>query len=477
MLKTKENKIIFFSVLVLACLVYINFITGYFSIDSSKIINLGYDGYAINYSFWDGRIVMGILCMIANAINLNLKVFYIILICLSMLILSFTVLKLYTVISKYKKTGVKEKIILAVLAFCYIFNFTTINSMEFVECIVMSLSILLYILVAENIVIKKDVKKVVLYTFLAGICYQGTINMLFITAILFFFLEYKKGEKIDKKKLIFSIIGVIIAVILNVVLKKVMEIIIGSTVCGERMSGDILGNITKIIQGMYFLIIESLYLFPKYAYISFNAISLLIIFIYCVKNKNIKIWYNAFFLFIMSIVSSFVLLIVFDGIQNGNGRVFGSIGASFSVLWIYVYIKTDIFKEKSLLKYLSVLVITCFMILNLYNTVEKSGILKESNNIEKELSLKITNEITRYEAETNEKIKYIKIKYQLAEARNLSPLVITRNSIITSTFDEKIIKIYTDKDLEKLFFEEEDLEKVKEEDVKCEKDTVYVLVD
>ena len=255
-----------------------------------------------------------------------------------------------------------------------------------------------------------------------------------------------------------------------------MEIIIGSTVCGERISGDILGNITKIIQGMYFLIIESLYLFPKYAYISFNAISLLIIFIYCVKNKNIKIWYNAFFLFIMSIVSSFVLLIVFDGIQNGNGRVFGSIGASFSVLWIYVYIKTDIFKEKSLLKYLSVFVITCFMILNLYNTVEKSGILKESDNIEKELSLKIMNEITRYEAETNEKIKYIKIKYQLAEARNLSPLVITRNSIITSTFDEKIIKIYTDKDLEKLFFEEEDLEKVKDEDIKCEKDTVYVLV-
>ena len=43
-------------------------------------------------------------------------------------------------------------------------------------------------------------------------------------------------------------------------------------------------------------------------------------------------------------------------------------------------------------------------------------------------------------------------------------------------FDEKIIKIYTDRDLEKLFFEEEDLEKVKEEDIKCEKDTVYVLV-
>ena len=58
----------------------------------------------------------------------------------------------------------------------------------------------------------------------------------------------------------------------------------------------------------------------------------------------------------------------------------------------------------------------------------------------------------------------------------MAPLVITRNSIITSTFDEKIIKIYTDKDLEKLFFEEEDLEKVKDEDIKCEKDTVYVLV-
>ena len=166
MLKTKENKIIFLIVTIISFLIYIFFLTGYYSVDAEKIVNLGYDGYAMNYSFYDGRIIMGIICMIANSLNINLEVFYIILLSISILISAITVLKIYDIISKYKETKIKQKIILAILAFCYIFNFMTINNMEFIECIVMAISILFYILTAENIIIKKNSKKAFIYAFI-----------------------------------------------------------------------------------------------------------------------------------------------------------------------------------------------------------------------------------------------------------------------------------------------------------------------
>ena len=479
MLKTKENKIIFLIVTIISFFIYIFFLTGYYSVDAEKIVNLGYDGYAMNYSFYDGRIIMGIICMIANSLNINLEVFYIILLSISILISAITVLKIYDIISKYKETKIKQKIILAILAFCYIFNFMTINNMEFIECIVMAISILFYILTAENIIIKKNSKKAFIYAFIAGIAYQGTINILFITTILFALLENNKQEKTENKKIIYSIICVIIAIILNIVIKQIMEIIIGSTIQSQRLNTNIFSNVNKMFEGIYLLIINSLYLFPKYAYIIFNIGSLIIIYIYCIKNKNIKIWYNTIFLFIMSIISSLILLVIFDGIQITNGRIFESVGASFSIIWIYVCIKTDILDNKGILKNISIAIITIYLILNCYNILKITKYFKQINEIDKELAINIEKEIKEYEKSTNKEIKYIEVKYGESSSyknEEIKPLAYHRSMKLTGRFNEDTVKIYTNIDLEKRFFEEEHLEKVKDEPIVCEEDTVYVLI-
>ena len=479
MLKTKENRIILLITIIVACLIYSSFLTGYFSMDTEKIVEFGYDGYAMNYSFYDGRIIMGIICLVANLININLKLLYIILVAIAILISSITVLKLCDIINKYKDTGIKQKIILAIIAFCYIFNFMTINNMEFIECMVMALSVLLYILATENIVIKKDSKKAFLYTFFAGICYQGTINILFITTILFMLLGYKKEEKTSDKKIIFCVMWAVIAIIGDAILKILMDVVIGNTVQPDRMNMNILENIKNIFQGMNDLIIESLLLFPKYAYLIFNVGSLIIICIYCIKNKKVLTWYNAVLLFVISIASSLVLLVVYDGIAIANGRIFGSIGASFSVIWLYAYVKTDIFTNKGIIKNISILIVVGFFILNCYNIFQTTTMFREVNEKDQEIAKSIEQKITQYEAQTGNKIKYVKIRYNPISKNmygNLDFKLYLRSMVMTARFNENIIKLYTGIDLEKEYFDESEIEKLNGESIVCIEDTVYMLV-
>lgn len=477
MLKVKENKIILLVIIIVTCLMYNNFLTGYWSMDTDKIIKLGYVGYAINYSFYDGRILMGIICVMANIIHMDLKIFYIILLSISILISSITVLKLYNIINKYKNAKIKQKVILIVLVFCYIFNFMTINNMEYIECAVMAISIFLYTLAAENIAIKKEPKKVFLYIFLAGICYQGTINMLFLTTILFMLLEYKKEEKTFNKKNLYCIMWAIFAIIGNVILKLLIDSIIRNSIQAERLSINILENITIMFQKIGYLLVKSLDLFPKYIYLIFNIGSLIIIYIYCVKNKKIFVWYNVFFLFLMSIVSSMVLLIIYNGIEITNGRIFESIGASFSVMWIYAYVKTDIFNSKGLIKFMSVTIILVFLLINCYTIIKTTMMFKEVNEKDEELSKKIEQKIIVYEEQTGEEIKYVKIKYGMILSNDIESKLCLRSMILSARFNENTIKLYTNIDLEREDFSETDMEKVKDEPIICSENTVYVLIE
>ena len=481
MLKIKENKIVLLPIVIITCIIYCNFLTGYWSMDTDKIVKLGYDGYAMNYSFYDGRILMGIICIIANVINIDLKILYIILLAISILVSSFTVLKLYSIIGKYKSVDIKQKVILIIITFCYIFNFMTVNNMEYIECAVMSISILFYILSAENIVIKKKPLKAFLYTFLAGICYQGTINMLFLTTILFMFLEYKKEEKIFNKKIISCMICAVIAIIGDMALKILIDKFIGNTVQAERISVDILKNINNIFQEIGYLLVKSLQLFPEYAYLLFNIVSLIILYIYCIRNKKIFIWYNAVFLFLMSIVSSLVLLIIYDGIETANGRIFGSIGASFSTIWLYVYVKTDIFNSKGIIRIMSVLIVVGFLVINCYTIVQTTVMFKNVNKKDEELAKEVEQKITEYEEQTGRKVEYVKIKYDVfprdEQDKSIDYKLYLRSMILTARFNEDIIKLYTGIDLERMYFSEEDTEKQGDETIVCSDDTVYILVE
>ncbi len=214
-LKNKENIILYFISIIITAISYTAFLKGYYSIDTPKIIQLGYDGYAIAYSFYDGRLIMTLIGLIANIISIGIKQYYILLLIFSIIISSISVIKIYTIVTNIKQPKNKMmKIIVFIAAYTYIFHFMNINNFQFVECIIMSMSILFYILSAEEIILKTNKKMGFIYCLFAILCYQGTINVLISTAILMIII---KDYKINKKaiKQFFDLVVVCIIAVRN----------------------------------------------------------------------------------------------------------------------------------------------------------------------------------------------------------------------------------------------------------------------
>lgn len=114
----KERNIIIIVTIILACLTYAFFMTGYYSLDTQRVIAQGFDGYAIeDASFPDGRVFMGIICLIASKTNISYTLFYQIMLIGAIVISAFAVYKIYNIINHYKKAeNKKEKIILYIIA-------------------------------------------------------------------------------------------------------------------------------------------------------------------------------------------------------------------------------------------------------------------------------------------------------------------------------------------------------------------------
>jgi len=100
--KIKGEKIIkFLIILVISCIVYSPLLVGHYSTDTYNIANRGYKEYAINYSLNDGRPVMCLISLLANAIHLPIMPYIIILTFIALIISSMSVLKLQELILKY----------------------------------------------------------------------------------------------------------------------------------------------------------------------------------------------------------------------------------------------------------------------------------------------------------------------------------------------------------------------------------------
>ena len=65
----KKNIYILIGIIIVAVLMYINWITMHYSADTYNIINVGYEKYATNWSLKDGRLFMYIITMISAKIN------------------------------------------------------------------------------------------------------------------------------------------------------------------------------------------------------------------------------------------------------------------------------------------------------------------------------------------------------------------------------------------------------------------------
>lgn len=351
----KKDIVIYIGILIFSSIILWQFISGHYATDTYAINNLGYEKYSINYWLEDGRIIMALVGFISNSLNIPLDIFAKVLTFMGIMISSFIVFMLYKIILKYKSTDNKLiKLLVLIISYITIYNFMYIENLYFVDSFAMSISVLVYIL-AAYILCKKEK-----YSFLKSIIlvvigifsYQATISIFIVFTILFTVLKNINDNKLNKKtaeiliKDILRMISIVaIAVLLNLIFVNIISSIF-------NLSQNRIGSIKNIFFFASYIVrnviiqilIGTCGLYPKWMFLIFFSIIFLVVLLYNKKQKENYKTILILFLSILIILSSFLVnLLSLTSIDAGRMRFV--IGALIGIIFIYIYVKSNIFEK------------------------------------------------------------------------------------------------------------------------------------
>ena len=230
----KKEIIQFLIIFIITSIIFVPYYLGHFATDTYNIYDVGYDQYAINWSLHDGRIFMFIITMIANFLKLPLTVYTGILSMLSVFVACIIVMILKNMVIKYKNNiNIAGEILIIIASYYTIFNFMYIENMYFAECLVMTLSLLFYLLSAKSIIDKnsKYIIRSIAFIVLGIMSYQGTISMFFISLFVLTLIKEKEFKKIMKN--IFICLAIAISgIIINYLTISIIAKITQRHICG-----------------------------------------------------------------------------------------------------------------------------------------------------------------------------------------------------------------------------------------------------
>lgn len=482
----KEDIIIFISIFIITCIIFIPFLQGHFATDTYNIVNVGYHNYAINWSLKDGRIFMAILGLIADYMNIPIDTYVFITLFLALLISNVTVVILNKIIKKYKEPEtIFKKIILILMCYVTIFNFMYLENMYFVENIVMSISILLYIIAAYILAEKNKnyIVKSLLLTILGVISYQGTIGVMFVFLMLFTILKNKDNYKQIILDLIKCGIIAFVGVVLNIVTVKIIGNILQIQQNRLGQISNIPKNIAIIIRTLPNILQETCDLFPKNGFILFLVLLMAIIAVYDIINKK-HILYKCITIAVVAIAASNITYLLtltsFDA-----GRLRNALGILIGVIFILIYVETNIFEKKGKLNIIALTTLLVFMIISVSNYENIMLQHKQVNKLEQQEIEKVGQYINEYEKSTGVQVtKITKIliygnKEYFPNTKNETSL--TRNALRAYWSADGVVNFYTGKNLKTVIItaEEKDFyiqNRNEEIGYKCIGDTLYVEV-
>lgn len=458
---SKKDLIIYIIIFALTCVIFAPLLVGHYASDSYNIYNMGYHEYAIKYSLNDGRIFMALLGLIAGKINISINAYIFITLFGALIISNITVIVLNKIIKKYKEPkNIFQEIIVIIISYITIFNFMYLENMYFVECIVMAISVLLFI-ISAHILVEKNNKyfiKSLILTILGVMFYQGTIGMFFTFVFLFTILKNKNNIKQIIIDCIKAGIIAVISVGLDLLIVKIFGIFLGMNQTRYGSLTDIPNNLKYILNcGLPNVMKEACGLFPKYALVIFLNILTIIVTVY--QAKNIKKDDNTIFKYLaiifVAIVSAYV--VNFTTLSSViTGRLKNSLGALMGIIFILLYVETDIFDNKGILSKITLITLISFTLINIFNYDNIMLQHKKVNILEKEEIEKLDEYISKYEEDTGIKVtKIIRIpvhnqseKSFFASVKNRSAY--TTNALRTYWAVEGIIDFYAGRDLEKV---------------------------
>ncbi len=395
---SKKTKIILFAISVVISIgISCFFLTGYYSVDTERIYFQGYTDYATKDAYIrDGRFILALIFVIVGKFNPEIRVVHITSLILSIFILSACVVQIYEIMTRYRKNNDrKEKILAFLLSYTYIFNFIIVGIFQFIESFAISASILFFIIAIKKLVIEKRWGIGFILTLLGVIWYQGTIPVFIATATLITILESKGINKEFFKKILPCAIAIFVSALISVILVKLVPVVTELEMT-TRLSGlEYIQNIKENIFTLNSILFDTFYLFPPYMWIGLCMTILIISFIIGIQKKEIPFTINVLFVFMMYIFS---LLIMFP-IQKilKLPRVAYVIGQAISGMLIYIYC-TNWEKIKSkVYKTIMMIIIILYFVITAISILKSTYDLKLANTLDETFSQTIETEIERLE--------------------------------------------------------------------------------
>lgn len=483
----KKNIIIYLCIVLIASMMFFPFFTMHYSTDTYRLIEMGYERYSIEYSLNDGRIFMYIIGQLADKMNININAYVVILTVLAIIISCICIIKLIGIMTKYKK---KDGIIItSLIAYVTIMNFMYLENLYFTECIVMSISILLFILAAEYLNEKENIIKVIILVLLGIFCYQGTINVFITFYFVFALIKNKKLNKEIIKNMIIVMLIALFCIAINMLQIKICGKIYGLEQTRTGSISEIFANIIYIIANIYKILTYSSELFPKYLFLTF-LISILIITAILDKKENNKFsnTINILLITFVAIISSVIINIVSLS-SFGLGRMVFSVGALIGLIFMYLYCTTTIFEKQTNYKYVIITILIIYVIMNILNTLNILISHKKANELDKKETLKVNEYMLEYEQNNNIEIKNIAITYDknvtwcYNELKHKS--LYTHRALMIWWCNVDTINYYTGRNLQKVqmkpemydtYFKDKDWNKLEKEQFVFEGDTMYYCV-
>ena len=442
---------------IITSIIFLPLLTGHYASDSYNIYNIGYYDYATRYSLNDGRVFMAILGLIANKINISIDVYIFITLFCALIISNITIMVLNKIIKKYKEQkNIFQEIIVIIISYITVFNFMYLENMYFVECVVMAVSILLFI-ISANILVEKNNKyfiKSTILTILGVMFYQGTIGMFFTFVCLFTILKNKNNVKRIIIDFIQSGVVAAIGVLVDLIIVKIVGYFLNMNQVRYGSLSNIFKNTKFILSELPSILKENFHLFPTNALYIFLSILTVIAIIYLSKNisKTNNIIYKYILIIFVAIASSFVIHLTTLA-SFYTGRLKNPLGALVGIIFILFYVETDLFENKNKLSKVTIITLLAYTIINIFNYENIMLQHKETNRLEKQEMQKMKEYIEQYEEETGIKVtKIVKIpiyknsdKGYFANIKNKS--IFTHNSIRVYWAAEGIVNLYTKRDL------------------------------
>ena len=448
----KENIILLIIIFLIAVIMCYGYVKGHYSVDDYNIIDIGYKEYSINNNLKEGRVVMYVIDQIALLLNMDYKLFIILTVLIAIFITSVTIIIFYNeVLKTMKQVDLKDRIFVACISFVIFFNFMYIENLYFVECIVMSLALILYLVSAILFVKRKNIVLSIILAILANICYNGMQCYYIIIVFLFsLLLEKDKYKKIILNVLLAGLI-IILAVLINVLEIKLACNIFN--IENKRMGSIefIPYNIYIIIKRLPIILARTAGLFPKYVYLFFITICYIILFLHLLKKKDYKVLIDITLNNFITILSCFCISI-FSTSSFGTGRLLYGMGMTIGtmLLILYDYIRRT---ESHKVKYIIETVIIFYFILNIINYIYIINIHSKQNETEMLEMQEIISNIKEYEAENNTEVNKVSCILVTREdtSKGFSGNIrseVTRNALTCFYSYKGILNMYTGKKFE-----------------------------